>query len=237
LKISQAKAVAATAEEHASAANERARNAESQMADANARASEANARAKQAEAQVATANAASKDAVAKVSAAEARIADANARAAEAQRSTESERLERLRLEAQIAPRSLSLDQQRVIALSLERFAGRRVSLTTYSLDAEGAMLGQQLMAVLRLAHITVEDNTASIMPLGGFSIGVHVSGSESDLVMTLYGVLSSVGRLFVARPDSRSSGGAAIGTGKEGNMTPPPVSILIGVKPVPLIGR
>jgi hypothetical protein len=229
-KIAESQLGMAKAQRDAESAKATAKGFEAQIADAKVR-------VKAAQAQIASANAASKEAVAKVAAADARSAEATARAAEAQQAAEGERLERVRLEAAVAPRSLSLEQQRLIGLSLSRFAGRRVSLTTYALDGEGAMLGQQIIAALRTAGIEIEDHAASLMPIGGFSLGVHVSGQEADLTTGIAFALASIGHLVVAPPNSPSGGGAAIGMGRDDKTEPPPVSILVGVKPVPIMGR
>lgn len=158
-------------------------------------------------------------------------ADANARAAEANQKAEQERLERLRLEAVVAPRSLSLDQQRSIANAWKAFAGRKVSLTTYALDAEGATLGKQIIACLREAGLNAEDRTASNMPLGGFALGVHVNGSDNELVSAIATALQSVGHLAVEQhgPSLRN---ASIASGDPSAGTDLTASILVGVKPI-----
>jgi hypothetical protein len=163
--------------------------------------------------------------------------DAEARIAEAQRATEEEKTERMRLETQVAPRSLSLDQQRTIGRALARFAGRTVSVATYSLDAEGAILGQQIMASLQASGINVQNATASILPLGGFSLGVSVSGPDIDLVFSIYGILSSIGHLAVSPPNSPSGGGTRMQAGTSPGTAVPSASILVGIKPIPVLGK
>jgi hypothetical protein len=147
---------------------------------------------------------------------------------------EAEHLERVRLEAIVAPRTISVAEQRTIAITLSRFAGMRVSVTTYSLDGEGAVLGQQIIAALQVASIDIDNRTASMMPLGGFAFGVHVTGARNDLVVALRDALSTVGHLAVAPPNTPAAGGAAMGTGPE-NPVPTNADILIGIKPVPII--
>ncbi|MGA9802146.1 MAG: hypothetical protein WBQ46_02740 [Terriglobales bacterium] len=151
-------------------------------------------------------------------------------AAEANKTAEQERIERLKLEAQIAPRRLTIAQQREIAGACRRFSGRSVSVVTYSLDAEGAVLGKQIIAALQAGGMKVGDQTASLMPLGGFSLGVHVSGSEQDLVIGLSEILKSLGHLVVAPPGSQPQQAPSISTG------PAPgagsATVLVGIKPV-----
>jgi hypothetical protein len=190
-------------------------------------AADANERAKKYEAGIAESNARAKGA-------EAQVASANATAQEAIARTKAGEVERLKLQAIVSPRSLSLEQQRSVASALTSFAGRRVTVATYSLDAERAILGKQIAAALGAAKINVDDRTASLMPLGGFSLGVHVSESEADLVAAISLALASIGRLAVAPPNSTQTGGASIGVGDSSSA---PVSILVGVKPVAMVER
>jgi len=163
-------------------------------------------------------------------------AQANARAAEAQRMAEAERLERIRLEAIVAPRSISIIDQRAIAASLLRFAGSRVNLASYSLDGEGAVLGQQVIAILQAARIEVDNRIATMMPMGGFAFGIHVNGTRDDLVMTLRDALSRIGHLAVAPENTPiSGGGGPIMQAGPVSRIPVNAAILIGIKPVPVI--
>ncbi len=161
---------------------------------------------------------------------------AKASAAEANRKAEQERLERIRLEAVVSPRSLSLDQQRLIAGFWKQHAGKRVSVTSYALDAEGAGLATQIMACLGVATIEVDNRLASQMPLGGFSLGIHVSGNDSNLVNSIRTALSGTGRLTVAAANTPAGGGlASMETGSPDGDKPVAASILVGVKPVATI--
>jgi hypothetical protein len=161
--------------------------------------------------------------------ANADAAKAGERAAEANKAAEQEKIERLKLEAQIAPRRLTAAQQQAIALACSHFSGRSVRVVSYALDAEAGVLTKQIVAALKASGMNVQDGTASQMPLGGFALGVHVTSDEPDLVTGLSAILSSVGNLFVAPPNSPQGGGAYIITGDPGPA--PSVSILVGVKP------
>lgn len=163
---------------------------------------------------------------------------AKAGAAEANQKAEAERLERLKLEAIVAPRSLSLQQQQALAASWRAFAGKQVAVTSYSLDGEGAGLATQIMAALQAAGIGVDNRLASIMPLGGFSLGVHVTGADASVAESLRRALATIGNLAVAAPGSPQGGGAAMGLGSSPGAAPQqPVAaqILVGVKPVATI--
>jgi cell division protein FtsB len=135
----------------------------------------------------------------------------------------------LALEAQIAPRRLTAAQQQSIAHACARFAGRQVRVVSYALDAEAGILAKQIVATLQGAGMKVDDATASVMPLGGFSLGIHVSGPEQDLVAELSKVLASFGNLAVAAPSTAPSG-PSVSTDNTSNVVP--VSILVGVKPI-----
>jgi hypothetical protein len=215
----------------ASNANGLAEKYQAQIADSNAR-------VKVAEATVAVAKADVAVAVAKVATADARTAEAQrgateaeARAQEAHSMAEAEKLERVRLEAIVEPRSISVADQRTIAVTLSRFSGKRVSVTTYSLDGEGAALGKQIVAMLLTARIDVDDRTASVTPMGGFNLGVHVTGTLDDLVVALRGALSVIGHLVVAPPNTPTANPTLELVPKG----PVDANILIGIKPVPII--
>ena len=159
-------------------------------------------------------------------------AKANERANALAREAEQERLERMKLEAEIAPRRLTREQHEAIATALSRFAGCGANVTSYSLDAESAVLTKQVIEALRAAGLKVADGTASLMQMGGFSLGIHVSGSNRDLVGAVRESLSQTARLAVA-PESP----AQLVPQPAGIIAGPPapaaadVSILVGIKP------
>lgn len=125
--------------------------------------------------QIESLKSAAETAKAVIATAQADSAQANQKAAEANKVAEQEQVERLRLEAQIAPRRLSPVQQYLVARDCKQFSGRRVRVVSYSLDSEGAVLAKQIVTTLTNAGMKVEDATASLMPLGGFSLGVHIT--------------------------------------------------------------
>jgi hypothetical protein len=140
------------------------------------------------------------DADARIEEAKAAAAQANQRAAEAQYAAEREQVERLRLEAQIAPRRLAATQQHAITQAASRFRGRAVGVVSYGMDPEGAVLAAQIIHSLREAGMNVHDARLSQMSFGGLKFGVHVTGTEEDLVDGLSAILRSDGGLVVARP-------------------------------------
>jgi hypothetical protein len=161
------------------------------------------------------------------------IAQANERAAEANRIAEKERIDRLRLEAQIAPRRLSVSQQRAITSACSRFAVRSIRVESYSLDSESAILAKQIVNSLRSAEINVTDDTASVMSMGGFMLGVHVNGNSHDIVFEISSILTSIGNLIVAAPNSVQNPGPAIISAPNPNAVLPfEATIFVGIKPI-----
>ena len=167
----------------------------------------------------------------KIAALQATAAIATQKAAEANKTAEDEKNERLKLEAQIAPRRLTPAQQQEIAMACRGFSGRKVRVESYALDVEGGVLAKQIIAVLLAAKLNVDDGTASVMPLGGFSLAVHVNGDESDLVIGIASVLASVGKLDVAPPNSPLPQAPTLSVG--GNpAAAKAVTVLVGVRPI-----
>lgn len=170
---------------------------------------------------------------------EAQTATANRGAAEATeranalaKEAEHERLERLKLEAEIAPRRLTREQHEAIATALNRFAGRRVMVTSYSLDAESAILTKQVIEALQAAGLKVADGTSSLMQMGAFYVGIHVAGPKRDLVTALSESLSQAAHLAVApeSPTQLVPHPAGIVSGPP-NPATADASILVGIKP------
>lgn len=161
------------------------------------------------------------------------IAHANERANLAAKAAEEERIERLRLEAEIAPRRLSRKQQEVIALALGRFRVCTVIVTSYAQDAESAVLAKQIIEALALAGLKPIDGTASLMQMGGFSMGIHVSGNNLQLKDAIKDSLSRVGQLAVASesPMHQVPNPVGIVSGVT-HATKIDASILVGIKPV-----
>jgi hypothetical protein len=187
---------------------------------------------------------------------QSQIAGAEARAAEARAMAAAEQLERARLEAIVAPRSLSLEQQRLIKAALQRFSRHpAVVVSSYGLDSEGAALGAQIISVIGAATgISPVDQRASYLVTGGFVSGIQIRGpnSERDFMSALERALTSIGRLKEVhingpsfRPGAAMVGPSALagpaaisGVGVTVPATVPdsgPVSILVGVKPLPVL--
>jgi hypothetical protein len=111
-------------------------------------------------------------------------AELNNKAQQALAKAEQDALERARLEAQVAPRRLTLEQQRAIANSCKRFAGRALTITSYQGDTEAMVLAEQIGAALQAGGLRIALNLGALSTTGELLIGVQVSGpnSKNDLV-------------------------------------------------------
>ena len=165
-----------------------------------------------------------------IGSAKADTAKATQRAAEANKTAEEERIERLKLEAQIAPRRLTQEQMQSMANACILFQGRSVTIRSYALDAEGAILAKQLIAALQASGVHVQDATAASSPVGGFMLGIHVTGQDPTLVRELRRILSDEGKLVVAPVGTEPVGGGW--EMRTGPSTPTEAEILVGVKPL-----
>jgi hypothetical protein len=134
----------------------------------------------------------------------------------------------LKLESQIAPRRVNFDQQKGIAAALSSFAGEKVVVRSYMLDAEAAVVGGQIIDVLKVAKIDVDDRRMSESSAGSIAMGVHVVGDNKFLVGGLLTALGNIGQLSVSSdpppPPVFSVGGGGEVYG--------PATIFVGVKPI-----
>lgn len=158
------------------------------------------------------------------------ITVAKSEVGEANQVAEKERAARLELEAQVAPRDLSGERQQAVADGCKQFAGRSVRVVSYSLDAERARLGKQLLVSLKACGINANDKIGALTPLGGFWVGLHVSSGDIQFATALSKLLVDDGKLAVGRPRLPNGRGAWISVDNEGPS--PDAVIVVGVKPV-----
>lgn len=125
---------------------------------------------------------------------EEKVAEANLRAAEAARLAESEKLERLKLVAAVSPRTLSGEQQKSIAESLKSFAKKNVRVISY-VDVDSANLLLQIDASFKRAGLDSRREPGGFSPIGGFAVGIHVAGTDQQLVGAIVTSLSTIGNL------------------------------------------
>lgn len=97
------------------------------------------------------------------------------------REAEILRAQNLQLEARVAPRRLTGAQQAALVTALSSLSGRRVRVKSYSLDAESAILAEQLIDCFKSAGLEVDKNILSQGALGVVATGVWVSGSIGEL--------------------------------------------------------
>jgi hypothetical protein len=171
--------------------------------------------------------------------AESKVADAKKEGIEAGKMagnalvrSEELRAANLALEAQIAPRRLTTPQQQKIADSLVKYAGRSVEIGSYAMDAESAVLGKQILVSLGAARLSATDRIASVSVLGGFLLGIHVSGPDEDFVTAIRKALVEAGAIVASKEQtSPSSGHAGMSLGNP-DAPPKAASIFVGVKPI-----
>lgn len=159
-----------------------------------------------------------------------KIEEAKANANEAMQRAESERLERVKLEALIAPRSLSIEQQRQLSTKLSRFAGDKVVVASLAESGEPLWIAEQLINSLTTSGIVVVDMRGGYSSISGFSFGIHLGGSNRDLIKLLETELRADGQEvssdttwakgILTTPDMRPIEGAA-------------AAIFVGTKPIP----
>ncbi len=212
------------------------------VAEAQQKSAQAEAIAKGFDKQIAESNAKAASAEATAKGFEAQIADAQRDAATSEKEAESERLERTKLEAAVAPRSLSLEQQRQIRDVCRRFRGHNILVESYGIDGEAAALGTQIISLLQDGTgINVLDNRGRSFTAGGFDVGIHVrdpSGKDGDFASTLGEALSSIGKLNVHVNDPfPKTTGAFFGGGPAFPPGTVYVQLMIGVKPLPVLGN
>ena len=159
----------------------------------------------------------------------ARSDEANARAAEAIKAAETEKLERIKLEAQIAPRRLEGERHIALTSAMGQYAGRRVAVVSYALDAEAVPLAFQIINSLERAKLVVREMVASEMVMGNFGWGVHVSGPDKELVGALRVALANAAGLIVAPEQNTVPPLSSIGP-QSGQ--PVAAFVLVGVKPI-----
>jgi len=148
-------------------------------------------------------------------------ATANEKAAGANKAAESERLQRVKLEAQVAPRRMTAAQQQTLTDACRPLGGRRVTVISYSLDVEAAVLATQLIPALEAAGIKVRPNLLSFMPFGGVTTGIQVSGADAAFSSALTRCIAA-GGLAMAPPAP-----AQVTTDADAEAV-----ILVGVKPI-----
>ncbi len=158
------------------------------------------------------------------------ISHANERAAEANKIAEDEKLARIKLEAQIAPRRLTKEQQAAITADCSIFKGKRVQVLSYSLDPEGFVLAEQIVAAFRSSGMAVDDDAFTITPGGNITFGVAVFGQEPKLSRSIASILSKQGNLGAAAMDTDpTQNSIKIVFGK---LPPHAAVILVGLKPL-----
>lgn len=103
----------------------------------------------------------------------------------------------LELEMQIAPRRIPTAEVPNLVSRFRKYAGQTASVTSYALDLEGAVFAKQLVDGMTQAGISVQDRTLSVMPMGGFSVAVHIAGKDPSVTQDIAGVIAIFGSTLV----------------------------------------
>jgi hypothetical protein len=146
--------------------------------------------------------------------------------------TEELRTKNLELEAQIAPRRLADTQQEEIAASLRRFENKVVSLESYGLDAEGAVLGLQVQEALQKGGIRVTSSLMTRQSAGSIALGVQVGGKDEALIESLLAAFTRAN--IESSRETVPTGGVnfEIRAGALRSGVPADATVFVGVKPI-----
>lgn len=134
------------------------------------------------------------------------------------------------LETEIAPRRILPTDCQEIAESMRSQSGR-VEIDSYAADLEGGILAWQISTCLEASKTLVIDRRfASIMPIGGFGVGVFVSGPNEKLVEVIRKSLSQQGKIFVGNGKGVSAGNMSMAPQ---NAAPADAVVLVAIRPLP----
>jgi hypothetical protein len=137
--------------------------------------------------------------------------------------------ENLKLQAAIEPRRLTPEQQSDIAKELAPFEGKTITLSSYALDAESAVLAGQIRDALTLAKMQPNDsNLMTVQAAGSIQLGIHISAKDEALANAL---LSALGKYLAATTQQSPSRGF-IAYNFNFSAMAADASIFIGVKPL-----
>jgi hypothetical protein len=155
-------------------------------------------------------------------------AQANERSAVLEKDAAELKASNLSLEQQIAPRRLKPEDIERLILILRHHPGETIAIESYSLDAEAAAFGEQILRILRAENFPFDDRRMSLSVLGNILLGLRVTGTDAAFASDLRDLFNSSGLSASDQPPS-------LGTGMTmGNpLAAAPVNLFIGVKPVP----
>jgi hypothetical protein len=125
-------------------------------------------------------------------------AELNKAANDAKLEQEKLRASNLELEKILQPRRLSTEQQKQIAASLKPYAGKTVSVASYSRDAEAMVLGIQIEDALSSAKILVWNRLGTFSPVGMplyTGVVVDKNSANKKLALALFEALKTKGGL------------------------------------------
>ncbi len=180
--------------------------------------------------------------------------------ADAGKALEAEKLERIKVETVLGPRWLTVDQQKAIGRAcagLYLYGPRkRIQISSYGQDGEGAALATQIGAALNSVPLYTSLNIGGLIVSGGFDTGVIISAEPEDesFADCLKSALTDIGKLTEVevnparhRAGASISGGVVMSggvtmSGGGGGLTPAeplkpgsPVEVFVAIKPIQTI--
>jgi len=134
------------------------------------------------------------------------------------------------LEEQITPRRISYADCLAISDSVKSVSGH-VVVASYVADLEGGNLAWQITDCLNASKsIVAEKEIGSILPTGGFGVGVFVTGPNNKLASTISDALAQKGKVLVGAGNGFLKGNMRMGPE---DASPADATVLIAIKPLP----
>jgi hypothetical protein len=151
----------------------------------------------------------------------------NERARSLEKETEELRAKNLAIEAQVAPRRIDKDCKD-FSPSIKSFSGEVVRVDTYILDIDGGIVGWQIVGCLRSLGINADPEFSSVLPTGGFAVGVVVNGRNEPLVSAIKAALVKANIRVVDGPGLYEGNQR---TSRASSPSNPAATVMVGIKP------
>jgi len=119
-------------------------------------------------------------------------------------------------------------------LALKKFSGHKVQVSSYALDAEGALLGHTIIRILQDAGVAVTGLT-TVVPITTLRAGIHVTAPTESGRAVAHSIAEAIGQntpLTVTYNPAIPADEAQIELGGSGNLSQFEALILVGVKPI-----
>jgi hypothetical protein len=155
------------------------------------------------------------------------IAFLNDRAANIGKEAEELRASNLALWKQIQPRLLDVDQGHELVAIARRHPSEQIAITSYALDVEAAIFGEQLVRLFRAENVSLTDRRLSVSAFGNLALGIRVAGTDAQFAAEIRNAFRSFGFAGIGDRPPPPLTGITIGSPDFSE----PVNIFIGAKP------